>query len=237
MSSKYLIVNADDFGLSAGVNEGVAQTHERGILTSASLMVRWPEAEAAAAYARLHPRLSVGLHLDLGEWTFAEEEWRLAYEVVPLTNLAAVCEEVERQLDRFRALMGTEPTHLDSHQHVHLSEEIRDLCATVAARLRVPLRKVNTEIHYCGEFYGQSNKGYPYPEGISVPALVKLIANLPQGTTEMACHPALRADMAGMYRNERTVESATLCDPAVLKAIQDHQIKLRSFRDYRALGF
>ena len=51
---RYLIVNADDFGLSPGVNRGVVQAHERGIVTSASLMVRQPAAGAAAACARAH---------------------------------------------------------------------------------------------------------------------------------------------------------------------------------------
>jgi predicted glycoside hydrolase/deacetylase ChbG (UPF0249 family) len=54
------IVNADDFGQSAGINRGIVEAHQRGIVTSASLMVRWHAAsEAAAAYARAHPRLSV----------------------------------------------------------------------------------------------------------------------------------------------------------------------------------
>jgi predicted glycoside hydrolase/deacetylase ChbG (UPF0249 family) len=70
-----LIVNADDFGLCHGVNRGIIETFERGILTSASLMVRYPAAAEAAAYARLHPELSVGMHLDLGEWVFKEGEW------------------------------------------------------------------------------------------------------------------------------------------------------------------
>ncbi|MGA2658858.1 MAG: ChbG/HpnK family deacetylase, partial [Verrucomicrobiota bacterium] len=53
-----LIVNADDFGLDPGVNRGIIKSHEYGIVTSASLMVRWPAAAEAAAYAREHPELS-----------------------------------------------------------------------------------------------------------------------------------------------------------------------------------
>src|SRR4051812_48519364 len=111
-----LIVNADDFGLSPGVNRGVAESHERGIVTSASLMVRMPAAPAAASYARAHPALSVGLHLDLGEWTRRAGAWALVYEVVPSGDAGAVRGELARQLAAFRALLGGEPTHLDSHQ-------------------------------------------------------------------------------------------------------------------------
>ena len=52
MSSKKLIVNADDFGQSAGINSGIIRAHEEGIVTSASLMVRYATAADAAAYAK-----------------------------------------------------------------------------------------------------------------------------------------------------------------------------------------
>jgi chitin disaccharide deacetylase len=60
-----LIVNADDFGRSASVNQAVIRAHRDGILTTASLMVNEPAAEEAAALAREHPTLGVGLHLTL----------------------------------------------------------------------------------------------------------------------------------------------------------------------------
>src|SRR5438034_2372867 len=103
--TKNLIVNADDFGLCAGVNRGVIEAHERGIVTSASLMVRWPAAGEAADYARGQGALSIGLHLDLGQWTFAEEEWKADYERVPLSNREEVEREVRRQLELFRDLV------------------------------------------------------------------------------------------------------------------------------------
>lgn len=56
----YLIVNANDFGQSAGVNQGIITAHEQGIVTSASLMVRWPAAVEATAYGRAHPEFSLG---------------------------------------------------------------------------------------------------------------------------------------------------------------------------------
>ncbi|PYS69828.1 MAG: hypothetical protein DMF73_14065 [Acidobacteria bacterium] len=59
IAQRYLIVNADDFGQSPGINRGVIEAHENGIVTSASLMVRWPAAAEAAQYARGHPDLSV----------------------------------------------------------------------------------------------------------------------------------------------------------------------------------
>src|SRR5215210_4893477 len=99
--SRSLIVNADDFGLSDGVNHGILRAHDEGIVTSASLMVRQPAASAAAGEARRRPRLSVGLHLDLGEWAFRDGGWSALYEVVPADDPAAVAGEVSRQLEAF----------------------------------------------------------------------------------------------------------------------------------------
>src|SRR5262245_22529761 len=63
--SRRLLWNADDFGLSASVNEAVIRAHREGILTSASLMVNEPGFEEAVHLARENPRLGVGLHLTL----------------------------------------------------------------------------------------------------------------------------------------------------------------------------
>ena len=142
-NKRYLIVNADDFGLSAGVNRGIIRAHEEGILTSASLMVRYPAAAEAAHYALQHPRLSVGLHLDLAEWVYRNDEWVARYEVVPPDDEKAVAGEVTRQLEAFRRLLGRDPSHIDSHQHVHRNEPARSVVSQVAQRLAVPLRSVS----------------------------------------------------------------------------------------------
>src|SRR5438477_885752 len=113
---RYLIVNADDFGQSDGINRGVIESYEHGIVTSASLMVRGAAARAAAVYGRTNPELSLGLHVDLGEWAYRDGEWRAVYAVVPLHDAEAVLAEIQRQLDTFREMVGGEPTHLDSHQ-------------------------------------------------------------------------------------------------------------------------
>jgi predicted glycoside hydrolase/deacetylase ChbG (UPF0249 family) len=234
-AGRFLIVNADDFGLSAEINRGIIQTHEQGIVTSASLMVRQPGAGAAAEYARRHPSLSVGLHLDLGEWSFTDGGWESMYEVVPLHDRQAVATETERQLARFQELLGRAPSHLDSHQHVHRDEPARTAALAAADRLRVPLRHVSESVAYVGSFYGQAAKGGAFPEAISVANLIDLIEALPAGVTELGCHPGLDPHLASMYRAERAIEVATLCDARVRKAIAASGLTLVSFHDLRRM--
>lgn len=224
-----LIVNADDFGLSPGINRGIAQAHEQGIVTSASLMVRAPAAAAASEYARRHPDLSVGLHIDLCEWTCANGAWRPVYQVVAMDDAKAVAEEVGLQLAAFRRLLARDPTHLDSHQHVHREEPARSILSRLADELGIVLRGQNPRVRYCGDFYGQSNKGDAFPEAISVTALCEVLRNLPPGVTELGCHPGQGNDLDSMYLKERGLERETLCHPEVRAVLRAQDIVLCSF--------
>jgi predicted glycoside hydrolase/deacetylase ChbG (UPF0249 family) len=227
MAGRVLIVNADDFGRSPGVNRGVIRAHEEGIVTSATLMVRWPAAEEAAAYAR-GSSLGVGLHIDLGEWEERKGEWHPSYEVVAEFSEQAIAEEIERQLERFETLVGRHPTHLDSHQHVHHDDPVRTAVQRVAQRLGVPVRALSPGIRYVG-FHGRDGKGNPLPDAISVEALVRTIEELPDGVTELGCHPAAEEDHPSSYGGERVHELETLCDPRVAAAIDRCDVALRSF--------
>jgi chitin disaccharide deacetylase len=228
--NRSLIVNADDFGQSAGINSGVIRAYEEGILTSASLMVRWSAAQAAAAYAREHRKLSVGLHFDLGEWIYREGEWEPLYEVEASRDGDRLLAEVRRQLGAFRKLMGQDTTHLDSHQHVHREEPLRTIMLEMAGTLGVPLRSCTSRVSYDGSFYGETSKGEAVPGAITADALVAIFADLPAGVTELGCHPGLGADFES-YAHGREQEVEALCDPSVRAALEDEGIELRSFHD------
>ncbi|MEP6809232.1 MAG: ChbG/HpnK family deacetylase [Chthoniobacterales bacterium] len=231
-ATRFLIVNADDFGLSEGVNRGIAQAHEDGIVTSASLMVRPPAAQTAASYARAHPSLSVGLHFDAAEWRYESGEWIPAYTVINLDHATEVRHELTRQLAEFERLIGTTPTHLDSHQHVHQREPALSILREVARQLSIPLRGYADSTRYCGDFYGQTREGEAYVEGISRAALSRLIIDLPLGWTELGCHPGRAEKLASVYGAEREVELRTLCDPRIREVIAREAVELCSFVDY-----
>jgi predicted glycoside hydrolase/deacetylase ChbG (UPF0249 family) len=229
---RYLIVNADDFGLSPGVNAGIVQAHEHGIVTSASLMVRQPAAEAAAAYARGRPALGLGLHVDLGEWAFRDGHWHALYERVPPDDAAAVEAEVRGQFERFRALVGRDPDHLDSHQHVHRREPARSVMRALARSTGLPLRG-DCRIRFCGDFYGQTDTGEPLNDRIDIDALLHLLDRLPSGATELACHPGFvdATDPLGgtAYRSARSTEVAVLCNERLRRGVVARGIVLATY--------
>lgn len=224
---RLLIVNADDLGLSAAVNAGIFAAHGEGVVTSASLMVRQVAAPEAAEEAAGHPDLAVGLHIDLGEWIYERGEWIEAYLHCDTGDRDEVEAETRAQLERFRALTGRDPTHLDSHQHSHESEPAKGVAEALAAELGVPLR--NRAIRYEGGFYGQSGKGEPFPEGITPARLAELIEALPPGWTEIGCHPAAGPVPTSSYDEERQVELRTLCDPLIREALNVTNVKLCNF--------
>jgi chitin disaccharide deacetylase len=228
-AERYLIVNADDFGQSASINRGIVKAHICGIVTSASLMVRWPTAAAAAAYARAHPDLDLGLHVDFGEWVYRCGKWEPLYTVVPLQDATAIAVEVCRQVAAFHRLVGRDPSHLDSHQHIHLREPIRTVLIEMALKLTVPLRHCTPYIRYRGDFYGQTAEGAPLPDAISVEKLITILKTLPPGYTELGCHPGEGEDLDSIYCGERAVELRVLCDPRVRAAVKAIGIELRSF--------
>jgi chitin disaccharide deacetylase len=232
---KQLIVNADDFGLTADINAGIVMAHEQGIVSSATLMVHGAAADEAAAWARAHPRLGLGLHIDLWEHVLRDGQWVRTYEHCA-GDADAVQAEIERQLARFCELLGRAPDHLDTHQHVHRLEPVGGVVRATAARHGLPLRG-HGGLRYLGGFYGQDGTGGPYPEGITPQRLVELIDALPdEAVTELSCHPGLVAadDPLGgtMYRVERNTEVHTLCDPLVRSRVARGDVRLGSFADF-----
>lgn len=232
-AEKFLIVNADDLGQSPGINRGIIEAHEHGIVTSASLMTRWSAAGEAAIYAKEHPELSVGLHLDLGEWVYSTGTWVPLYTVIALDDEAAVEQEISRQLDDFHRLLGRYPVHLNAHQHLHLREPVRSIALKICRSLGIPLRNLCSDIHYFTKFYGQTAEGLPLPEYISLDWMIEILSTrLPAGWNVITCHPGYADDLKTMYRLERREELKVLCDPRVQVTIDRLGIKLCSFDDW-----
>jgi predicted glycoside hydrolase/deacetylase ChbG (UPF0249 family) len=131
--------------------------------------------------------------------------------------------------------MGKEPSHINSHQHVHLREPLRSIALELSERLGVPLRNLCPEVHYFMKFYGQTDEGLPLLTHISLDWLIATLSTLPQGLTVIPCHPGYVTDLKTMYQSERAEELRVLCDPRLRAAIKTLGIKLCSFDDWRCL--
>ncbi len=218
-SSRYLIVNADDLGASAGVNRGILEAHERGIVTSASLMVDMPASEEVAGTGTM----SVGLHAQL-----TNEDAELQFD-------GDACRgEVERQLARFEALLGRPPTHLDSHHNVHLEPPLSELFVAIARERGLPLRGFSPA-RYFADFYGQWD-GETHVEQVSVETLSEMLATeAGPGITELGCHPGYAGDgFESSYLIEREAELRTLCDPAIRARVNELDITLIGYTELAA---
>jgi predicted glycoside hydrolase/deacetylase ChbG (UPF0249 family) len=217
---RLLVVNGDDFGLARGVNQGIIEAHTRGILTSTSLMVLGPAAVEAAALARGHPELSVGLHF--------EEDG-----TADLDHPGQAERAVLAQLERFRELVGRDPTHLDSHHHVHAEGSRMGSFESVARELGIPLRHAG-QVAYIGGFWAQWEPGVTNLEYVSEPFLRHLVeTEAGEGFSELACHPArVTEDLDSSYLHEREVELQTLTEAGLRKELEGIGVRLVSYYDW-----
>lgn len=227
ITQRYVIVNADDFGESPGVNRGVIEAHERGIVTSASLLLDQPATDAAVALARQTPGLNLGLHVNLDG---------VAAELIGQERFEVQRRELERQFNAFTALTGTHPTHIDSHHHVHRQLNVARLFLELSSRHGIPLRGFS-DVFYVGRFYGQGEPAKTDRSQISVEFLIGLLGKITRGFTEIGCHPGY-ADFASDigYSWQREVELHALTDPRAKASLAALGIQLISYRDYRAMS-
>ncbi len=214
-----LIVNADDFGLTGGVNQGIIEAHSGGIVTSTSLVVHGAAAEQAVRLAAEHPSLSIGLH-------FVDD-------TPALDDPGHAAREFAAQLERFRALMGSGPTHVDSHHHVHMQR-----MATFAALvepLGVPLRG-DGRVQYLGAFFAHPQAGVVEPDRIREPFLLSLLETQVRSEfVELGCHPGrVTAELRSSYGPEREIEIETLTAAGLRAKIEKIGLALASYRDWRA---
>lgn len=219
-----LIVNADDFGASDGINRGIVEAHGGGVVTSTSLMVKGRAAAGAVALAREHPGLAIGLHWDL--------DGEDADPSIDLESPAAVRAELARQLEAFHELTGRAPTHVDSHHHVHRRPEIAPIARELVEPLGVPLRE-ESEVRFIGGFYGQWEWQVTDLHHVSPEFLLWILRNeVADGWTEISCHPGyVTDDFTSVYLEEREAELATLTDPLIRAEIDSLGLRLASYAE------
>jgi predicted glycoside hydrolase/deacetylase ChbG (UPF0249 family) len=157
-----LVVNADDLGLTLGVNDGIFHAHDRGILTSASLMASAPAAANAIRGLRNRPALGIGVHLTLVDGaptlppdrvpTLVADDGRFRASWKPFIVACLLgrvsMQDVERELTaqiECVAFEGINVTHLDAHKHVHVYPPVFEVVVRLAERFQIPVIRVPYE--------------------------------------------------------------------------------------------
>jgi predicted glycoside hydrolase/deacetylase ChbG (UPF0249 family) len=220
---KFLIVNADDFGYGHGVNRGIVDAIDRGVVTSAGLMVNTPGCAEAVRLAGERPRVSLGLHAN-----FTNE----AQRIVEFDDPAICRGELRRQFARFCDLVGRKPTHLDSHQHVHRRTQCLPSFLELAEEHAIPLRD-QPPVVFKGGFYGQWEYGVSDPSKVSYEALAGILSReLTRGIYELAVHPgSFDPDAHYVYHHEREHELRALTDPRLRELLREQAIQLTSYHE------
>ena len=158
----FLVINADDFGVSHSVNAAIIQAHEEGILTSTSLMVSGDAAQEAIALAKNHPQLAVGLHLVLvcgksvlppshiphlvdSQGNFSNDPTLagLSYQFNQATR-AELRLEIYAQLAKFRDF-GLNLAHVDGHLHLHVHPVILNILTELASEFKIKFIRLPSE--------------------------------------------------------------------------------------------
>jgi predicted glycoside hydrolase/deacetylase ChbG (UPF0249 family) len=202
-----LIVNADDFGYSYGVNKGIIKAHTQGIVTSTSVLVDAIAAHQAKDLTQ-YADLSIGLHFELKE----------------ISNVQA---ELNRQVDKFVSIVGREPDHVDTHKKHPTSEGIKEVLAEYSRLKNVPVRGFGFA-KFIDLFFGFHSNG-----DVSLAQLQKAIDQATDDYNELMCHVGYADEYLrehSSYNDPREQELAAICDPAIKQYIREKGVSLCSWK-------
>jgi predicted glycoside hydrolase/deacetylase ChbG (UPF0249 family) len=218
-----LVVNADDFGFTRDVNQGIVEAHRQGILTATTLMATGAAFDDAVRLSRQNPALDVGVHLVLvGEPPFPSTVAQLTRAVA--FGRIRIYEHLQAQVRRILDA-GLEPTHLDTHKHTHLLPPVLEAVAQLSEEFKIPWVRRPFDLpltparpgvtwakratsksltlvrgHFARVLARHGCRSTDHFAGFQITGhyaaadLARLIRALPEGSTEFMCHPGICGD-------------------------------------------
>lgn len=240
---KKLIINADDFGMCEGNSLAILLAHEKGLVTSTTVMMNMPYASWALDKAKQYPDLGIGVHLTLtmgkpllpGKKSYTDDEGNFlrpsAYEDgFPDGDPEEVYAEWKAQIEAFIQYTGHLPTHLDSHHHVHMEHGQKEVIKRLAKEYNLPIRQTKQLIDpYIPAFTNFYNKELSFET-------FKNICEQNDGTVEIMTHPALideRLMQVSSYNLLRMKELEYLMSDLFKDYIKENNIELISYKDIK----
>lgn len=244
-----LIINADDFGLTAGVSDGIAEAILRGVVSATTAMVCLPDADAHVAHRAAELSGHTGLHLQLTDGvpcvepdlvpSLLHEGGRFPRSRRDLGRLSPdeVRREWHAQVERLMS-WGVRPTHLDSHHHVHKFSAAFEVYCELALAYDVPARSLSPQMTEQMRARGVRCADYCetgwYDEPLTVAAFVGVVEQAfarggGQGTIELMCHPGYAdAELAtkSNYVEQREKELRILCSAELATELRALQIEI-----------
>ena len=274
---RQLIINADDFGLTPGVTEGIIYCSQSGCVTSTSVMVNHLMHQRISVNSSTKDYLGMGVHLNLtsGKPILPPEDLNTMvkpdgefigvdylFQHPDLVNIIQVEKEWRAQIIGFLVKFGR-PDHLDSHHHIHLLPRFFQVFLQIAEEMRIPIRfpvLMNELEGFPSDslLSGLSNdiaeemladdlallerSSVRFPDyfvddfitpNIDQPEkLNEFIQHLPEGVTEMICHPGYLDDLlfqVSSYTQIRVDELKAITAPQLAGLFAHEQIDLISF--------
>lgn len=251
---RYLIVNADDFGLSPEVNKGVIEAYQNGIVTDTTVLIRSPYAEQALARAH-EVGLPVGVHIDFvtgyhlhnqhADPNLVGPDGQLTHELherefhnhiehsFTCEELIGLREEIRSQVNLFIQYSGEKPTHLDYHFGLHHLPEVMAIYITVAEEFQIPIRwgsqyAGNNPYAAAPKVFCDAFHGTPET---TIEDFVILIDKPWEGVMELCCHPGYftPGGHADSNNKDREYELAILIDPRLKLELMSRNIQLVNY--------
>jgi chitin disaccharide deacetylase len=242
-----LIVNADDFGLTRGVSEGILAAHRHGIVTSTTVLVNrtiprdlLDRLDASGLGVGLHVNLTLGSPITKSS-SLVDRGGRFvrdARHAAARAKASDVEKEVEAQIERFERLLKRAPTHLDTHHHIGLLPPIKEVVLRFARAHGLPVRSqdataraaaLSAGLATTDHFFGESGPGAYW----TLDRALAHLRRLPPGCSEFMTHPGYCDEELSYsrYGRQREIELAGVGCPAARAAVAALGIRLCDFRN------
>lgn len=144
---KKLIVNADDFGYTERINQGIINAHRDGIVTSTSIMTTKEGFENAVVLAKENPKLSIGIHLDLDKFFEIDHTRGRIVGITQPLERSVLEEEIKKQFDIVFS-KGLVPTHITGHHHVQMIKEVLEVLVPLMKQYNIMAVRFHKKISY-----------------------------------------------------------------------------------------